>query len=167
MSKPPLNQIFDKTSFLHGTNAVYVEEMFIKYKLNPENVPEDWKIFFSGIKEEEINSSSYRLGWGDDSLSDLSNDDLVSALDSNWSELSDKIINHKDQINISGSPEELRSSTLDSIRALRLIRAYRINGHLIANLDPLNLHKKNYHPELDYKSYGFSETDLDREIFID
>jgi len=38
---------------------------------------------------------------------------------------------------------------------------------LIANLDPLNLHEKIYHPELDYKSYGFSENDLDREIFID
>ena len=60
-----------------------------------------------------------------------------------------------------------KTSTLDSIRALRLIRAYRMNGHLISNLDPLNLHKKNYHPELDYKSYGFSESDLDRVIFID
>ena len=49
-----------------------------------------------------------------------------------------------------------KTSTLDSIRALRLIRAYRINGHLIANLDPLKLHKKIYHPELDYKSYGFN-----------
>ena len=60
-----------------------------------------------------------------------------------------------------------KTSTLDSIRALRLIRAYRINGHLIANLDPLDLHEKIYHPELDYKSYGFSENDLNREIFID
>ena len=40
-------------------------------------------------------------------------------------------------------------------------------GILIANLDPLSLHEKNYQPELDYNSYGFSESDLDREIFID
>ena len=58
MSKPPLNQIFDKTSFLYANNAAYVEEMFNKYKSNPEMVPEDWKIFFSGIKEEEINLKS-------------------------------------------------------------------------------------------------------------
>ncbi|MGY8752083.1 MAG: 2-oxoglutarate dehydrogenase E1 component, partial [Fidelibacterota bacterium] len=60
-----------------------------------------------------------------------------------------------------------KTSTLDSIRALRLIRAFRINGHLIANLDPLNLIKKTHHSELDYKSHGFVENDLDRKIFID
>ena len=167
MSKPPQNQIFDKTSFLHGTNAAYVEEMFNKYKSNPETVPEDWKIFFSGIKEEEINSSSHKIGWGNENLLNSSNGDLTAALDGNWSNLSDKIISRKDEINISGSPDELRSSTLDSIRALRLIRAFRINGHLIANLDPLNLHKKNYHPELDYKNYGFTDSDLEKKIFID
>ena len=48
-----------------------------------------------------------------------------------------------------------RIATLDSIRALRLIRAFRINGHLIANLDPLGIGKTDYHPELDYKNYGF------------
>ena len=53
-----------------------------------------------------------------------------------------------------------KTATLDSIRALRLIRAYRINGHLIADLDPLKLHKKIYHPELDYKSYGFNKIGL-------
>jgi len=139
MSKSPLNQIFDKTSFLHASNATYVEEMFNKYKSNPEMVPEDWKIFFSGIKEEEINSSSHSPGWGNENLLDLPNGDLVSSLDGNWPDLSEKIVTHKDEINISVSSTELRSSTLDSIRALRLIRAFRINGHLIADLDPLKL----------------------------
>ena len=140
--------------------------MFNKYKSNPEMVPEDWKTFFSGIKEEEINSSSHTLGWGNENLLDLTNGDLVSVLDGNWSDLSENIVTHKDEINISVSSTELRSSTLDSIRALRLIRAFRINGHLIANLDPLNLHEKNYHPELDYKNYGFNDSDLEKKIFM-
>ena len=75
----------------------------------------------------------------------------------------DKVVRSSSSVDFNS----FKTSTLDSIRALRLIRAYRINGHLIANLDPLNLHEKIYHPELDYKSYGFSENDLDREIFID
>jgi 2-oxoglutarate dehydrogenase E1 component len=65
------------------------------------------------------------------------------------------------------SPQELRQRTLDSIRALMLIRAYRIRGHLIANLDPLGLQPRTHHPELDPASYGFQEQDLDRDIFID
>jgi 2-oxoglutarate dehydrogenase E1 component len=62
--------------------------------------------------------------------------------------------------------EGLRQATKDSIRALQLVRSYRVRGHLEADLDPLGLDKRGHHPELDYRSYGFSEADLDREIFI-
>ena len=57
--------------------------------------------------------------------------------------------------------DSFKSSTLDSIRALRLIRAFRINGHLIANLDPLGIAKKESHAELDFQNYGFAKSDLD------
>ena len=61
----------------------------------------------------------------------------------------------------------VRAATLDSIRALMLIRAYRVRGHLEANLDPLGLKTIEPHPELDPRSYGFTEADMDRPIFID
>ena len=48
-----------------------------------------------------------------------------------------------------------------------IIRAHRIRGHLVADLDPLGLRDEAIHPELDPKSYGFTEEDLDRPIFID
>lgn len=64
-------------------------------------------------------------------------------------------------------PEATRRAVLDSIRALMLIRSYRVRGHLEAQLDPLGLTKPKPHPELDPKSYGFTEADLDREIFLD
>jgi 2-oxoglutarate dehydrogenase E1 component len=64
------------------------------------------------------------------------------------------------------SNADIRSATLDSIRAIMLIRAYRIRGHLMASLDPLGLGEAVYHPELDYTTYGFTEADLDRPIFI-
>jgi len=50
---------------------------------------------------------------------------------------------------------------------LMLIRAYRHRGHLAADLDPLGLAERKPHPELEPKSYGFTDDDLDRPIFID
>ncbi|HCP00653.1 MAG TPA: 2-oxoglutarate dehydrogenase E1 component, partial [Rhodospirillaceae bacterium] len=64
------------------------------------------------------------------------------------------------------SPDQVRRATLDSIRALMLIRAYRVRGHLEARLDPLGLIKPDAHPELDPRTYGFANSDLDRPIFI-
>ena len=48
-----------------------------------------------------------------------------------------------------------------------LIRSYRVRGHLNANLDPLGIEGREPHPELDPATYGFTEADLDRPIFID
>ena len=56
---------------------------------------------------------------------------------------------------------------MDSVRALMLIRAYRMRGHLAADLDPLKLKEPELHPELDPKTYGFTEADMDRQIFLD
>ena len=58
-------------------------------------------------------------------------------------------------------------STQDSIRALMLIRAYRVMGHLVADLDPLGISDRKIHKELRPETYGFTEADLDRPIFID
>ena len=162
MPKSPSNQIFDKTSFLHGANATYVEEMFKKYSDDPSSVPNDWGIFFKNIKDEGLNSSTYSADWAKSDIK-VQNGDLISAMDSNWSSLPEKIIKK----NISYSVDEIQQATLDSIRALRLIRAFRVNGHLVADLDPLQLNQKNHHPELDYRNYGFNESDLEKSIFID
>ncbi len=60
----------------------------------------------------------------------------------------------------------VQSAARDSIRALMLVRSYRVRGHLQANLDPLGLQPKPPHPELDYRTYGFTDDDIDRPIFI-
>ena len=46
-----------------------------------------------------------------------------------------------------------------------LIRAYRIRGHLIADLDPLGLQQKKEHPELKPETYGFTKKDYSKKYF--
>ncbi len=140
-------------SFLNSANAPYVAELYFKYTQSPNSIDESWKSFFSSLNEDELSIIS-DFGGPEWKKRDTNVIDDISF---------DKVIRSSDSVDFNN----FKTSTLDSIRALRLIRAYRINGHLIADLDPLNLHEKNYHPELDYKSYGFSDNDLDRDIFID
>ena len=63
-------------------------------------------------------------------------------------------------------PQAIRNAQLDSIRALMLIRSYRVRGHLEAQLDPLGLQRVAPHQELSPAYWGFTEADLDRPIFI-
>ena len=65
------------------------------------------------------------------------------------------------------SGEQIRAATIASLRALMLIRSYRVRGHLEARLDPLGLQIPKPHAELDPRSYGFTDNDLDKPIFID
>ena len=65
------------------------------------------------------------------------------------------------------SHEQIRAATIASLRALMLIRSYRVRGHLEARLDPLGLVVPRSHPELDPRTYGFTDADLDKPIFID
>ena len=140
-------------SFLNSANAPYGAELYFKYTQNPKSIDESWKSFFSSLNEDEISI-----------IADFGGPEWKKRNTNVINDISfDKVIRASSGVDFNS----FKTSTLDSIRALRLIRAYRINGHLIANLDPLELHEKNYHPELDYKSYGFNENDLDREIFID
>ncbi len=140
-------------SFLNSANAPYVAELYFKYTQNPKSIDESWKSFFSSLNEDEISI-----------IADFGGPEWKKRDTNVINDISfDKVIRASSGVDFNS----FKTSTLDSIRALRLIRAYRINGHLIANLDPLELHEKNYHPELDYKSYGLNENDLDKEIFID
>src|SRR5689334_23211468 len=64
------------------------------------------------------------------------------------------------------SPDEIRKAADDSIRAMMLIRTYRVRGHLAARLDPLGLSRMDVPPDLTPAFHGFSNSDLDRPIWI-
>jgi 2-oxoglutarate dehydrogenase E1 component len=137
----------DGTTFLTGANAGFIAELYARFLKNPDSVDESWRRFFSEM---------------DDDLSSM----RAEVYGPSWGKPAPPIIGNGAATAVEIDVEVLRRATADSIRALNLIRAYRVRGHLEAELDPLGLEKRDPYPELDYHSYGFIEADLDREIFI-
>src|SRR5690348_11334008 len=65
-----------------------------------------------------------------------------------------------------GDPDAIRRAAEDSIRAMMLIRTYRVRGHLAADLDPLRLTRRDVPADLTAEYHGFSDDDLERPIWL-
>ena len=141
----------EENAFLYGGNGGFIEDLYGRYLDDPAAVDDSWRAYFDELGAETRKlfkqsrdalerrpSSSSRAATG------------ASALD---------------VIDLDG--ERSKRLILDHLRVVMLIRAFRVRGHLLADLDPLNLSRNDAHPELDPASYGFGEEDWDREFFLD
>ena len=143
-------------SFLSGANATFINDLYKEWKENSNAVPKEWDLWFKTNADDKLLDEG--PSWA------KKNSRVIGAVDTVESvKAVARGIAGKGNL----SATDLRAATTDSIRAIMLIRAYRINGHLLAKLDPLNLQEQNIHPELDPKTYGFTDDDWDRPIFID
>ncbi|MFN0264981.1 2-oxoglutarate dehydrogenase E1 component [Tepidamorphus sp. 3E244] len=173
MSREAKNAALAGTSFLYGPNAGYIEDLHARYAENPSSVSEEWRDFFQTLDDsaENVKQEARGASWKRADWPQVANGELVAALDSNWGALEthfgDKIKAKADKGGVSLSSEQLMQATRDSVRAIMMIRAYRMRGHLHANLDPLGIAAEKDHEELHPASYGFEESDYEREIFID
>ena len=170
MSKSSSNEELERSSFLFGTNAAFVEDLYGRFQEDPQSVDAEWRTFFStlGDAADDVLKERQGASWKRADWPVQANGEMVSALDSNWGMPDEGALRTKVQSRLpAASEEEIRASTLDSVRAIMMIRAYRIRGHLDADLDPLALRKESHHPELQPESYGFGPEDMDRPIFLD
>ncbi len=173
MSRQDANTAFALTSFLYGGNAAYIEELYARYEADPSSVDAEWQTFFKSLKDDpqSVTKSAQGASWKKPNWPQIGNGELVAALDGNWAALEkplgDKIKSKAQAKGVDLSQTDVLQATRDSIHALMLIRAYRIRGHFHAKLDPLEIEGEKDEAELDPRSYGFEETDLDRRIFLD
>ncbi|CAM5490295.1 2-oxoglutarate dehydrogenase E1 component OS=Afipia felis OX=1035 GN=sucA PE=3 SV=1 [Afipia felis] len=173
MSRQDANANFALTSFLDGANATYIDEMYARYDADPSSVDQEWQSFFKSLNDApaDVEKNARGPSWEKPNWPLEPSDDLTSALDGNWAQvekvMGDKIAKRAAASAPSTSTQDVLQATRDSVRALMLIRAYRMRGHFHANLDPLGIQEQIGHEELDPNSYGFTEADYDRKIFLD
>jgi 2-oxoglutarate dehydrogenase E1 component len=151
------NDILETTSFLSGTNAAFLEELYARWRESPDSVDPSWRAFFAELGERGLAARHAgsvapphlrpRLARADG--------DLIGALTGWWP---------SDGKAATGA--DAKAAARESIRAIQLVRAYRVIGHLAAELDPLKLAYRLPLPQLDPAFYGFHESDLDRPIYI-
>ncbi len=153
------------SSFLFGANSAFIEQLYQRYLTSPNSVDASWQQFFAELGDEaeavvaEVRGASWapRTGLDDGTEAFGSGGEGTAILDG---------ARRAPGAMGAVTSAQVRQATLDSLRALMLIRNYRVRGHLHAKLDPLGLQKTVHHSELDPGSFGFTEADLDRPIYI-
>ena len=130
-----------KTSFLSKNNSSFIEQMYLRYVKEDPSLPESWRDYFSDLNEDvkSIIKEIEGPSWIRKNLDENTRDDNSSTLE---------------------------KQKIDSIKAIALIRSYRIRGHLIANLDPLGMMKREYLHELHPSDHGFKKEDYERKIYL-
>ena len=156
------NLEFEKTSFLNKSNSAFIERMYLKFVNKDVDLPESWKNYFEGIGEElniiakEINGPSWAP-----KKNKIDIDELQKKIDQTENNLENNIVDRSGKFNY----QVLANSNKDSISAVSLIRAYRLRGHLLANLDPLGMRESDYLDELHPEFYGFKKENYDKKFF--
>ncbi len=123
----------DQLMSLYGDNVTVLEELYEQYQKDPKSVSADWVLFFQELE---------RGGAGSTSVSNGSN--------------GSGYVNYT-------STEHRKDSSLNDFGIINLLNAYRRQGHLAANLDPLGIHKPN-RQFIDLKINALKSTDLDAEV---
>ena len=131
----------NQTEKLASLSLSDLKGLYDLYINKPSKLDENWKNFFLDLDEE--------------ALSLVKNNHISSLNINTYSE--EKILKSTDS----------KSEAVRALRARLLIRAYRVAGHLKANLDPLGIMEEAYIPDLDPKTYGLSQSDYDETIIAD
>lgn len=128
-----------KDSFNDGTSIAYIEELEQRYRADPSSVDKTWCMFFKALEHG------------------VPGEAIAEAYDAF----------EKGQVVSPLAAAAVSNQTIqESMKLVMLVRAYQVNGHFAATLDPLGLDARPKNLELDPASYGFTEADLDREFFL-
>src|ERR1700744_1750358 len=134
MSRQDANAAFALSSFLQGTNAPYIDDIYARYEKDPASVDTEWQEFFKSLKDQpaDVLKNAEGPSWGRDNWPLTPRDDLTSALDGHWAEV-EKIIGGKlaakaqakgaDKAGEKGAEPvtaDVHQATRDSVRALML-----------------------------------------------
>ena len=146
-------------TFLTGVNAEYIAHLYTQYQKSPQSVDHSWQNFFRNLSDSELDilREMHGASWTP----------TENRMDNRGFENGDSNVTSMPTAQPTANAGDMQQSVRDSIRAIQLIRAYRVRGHLISDLDPLGMREIKDHPELSPEHYGFTSADYNRTIQLD
>lgn len=158
-------------SLLTGVNAEYIAHLYAQYLRAPSSVQAGWASFFRDLSDDEITllREMHGASWTpaenrpENRGFATENRGNVTYIQQAAPQPASVPAARAADIGNAGSQQAVR----DTLRAMMLIRAYRMRGHFKADLDPLGLREIPSHSELEPSYWGFTESDMDRPIFLD
>ena len=150
-------------AILMGTNTSYIKDLYAHYVNNPAGLDPSWRALFDEMGDDTVAVLSDLQGasWSRPGGAFVQPDGLFGE------DIEPVVETVKSAKSRGYDEKEIRAAVVDSMRMIMMIRAYRVRGHLNASLDPLGMNPGRYHPELDPRTYGFTEEDMEREFFLD
>ncbi|MSO91895.1 MAG: 2-oxoglutarate dehydrogenase E1 component [Rhodospirillales bacterium] len=155
----------DPLSVFYAGNQSYVADLYRRYLENPQSVDPRWQETFAGFDDEAQALIAEMRGPSWAPTKPFPGGNGAAAAET---------VEHAETAPAAApapqgprfAADRGRDAVRDSLQAFTMIRSYRVRGHLLAELDPLGLWAREDHPELDPATYGFTERDMDREIFL-
>ena len=154
---------------LEGVSPSFVEALYQQYRFDPASVDASWQRYFKGLEATVSGPSWSNPSWppADDG------DALTEAMDPTRMVPEPRPERRRvphvpapAPVAPTINPQDISRAVSESIRAMMLIRIYRVRGHLLANLDPLGLSQREMTADLTPEYHGFTESDLDRPIYL-
>ncbi|MCB8880156.1 2-oxoglutarate dehydrogenase E1 component [Acidisoma cellulosilytica] len=160
----------------NGANAAFIADLYARWVRDPASVDQSFAILFEALNDEarSVLTDASGASWAPRQWA-IEADGPPPPAPAKKSDGAAKAQSPAPlaaqqpgvPVSMAEAAAHAHEDTINSIRALMLIRSYRVRGHLNAKLDPLHQSEPRHHPELDPATYGFTPSDYDKPIFID
>ncbi|MBS0478440.1 MAG: 2-oxoglutarate dehydrogenase E1 component [Proteobacteria bacterium] len=153
----------DFSEIAGGVSPAFIDTLYKRFRESPDSVEPSWRGWFEGLESGPSGAS-----WSNPAWPPAATDDLTAALDPTQMEPAAKPARTATPAAPASAPSQdaIIAAAADSIRAMMLIRTYRVRGHLAANLDPLGLSTYEMPEDLKTEYHGFSDADIDRPVYL-
>src|SRR5271155_402832 len=136
VARQDVNQALLQTSFLYGANSAYIEALQAQYEKDPLSVEPGWREFFDALGDDpaSVEKTAQGASWKNANWPLAPRSDLISALDGDWpaaKKVTGKKLPAKPPPAAAEnalSEADLQRATRESVRALMMIRAFRMRG---------------------------------------